>query len=230
MKTRIVAVSLLVLRSAFLRSKFLPATFGPSALEAQIVPPTMPTERTRDGSARNTDAADSAATARAEFRLARESLTKGDTNEALTRLVAAARAFPVQSSNANSLVALAGKAQGAGFAATALRMANDIGLAVPASADTSAWTGRKWPDVALLLATQHALRTPLNNRLVFRTLADSLSPRRCELRCAQRYGIREQSASPQHRFCVSQWRCPVAHEAGDAKCWWHLRNRGRHDA
>lgn len=119
------------------------------------------------------DIADSAALARAEFRLARESLTKGDTAGALAKLEAAARAFPQQPSYMNSLMALAGRARASNFAATALAMSNNIGFAVPASADTGAHSVRKLPDVLKLVSLQDALRAPVNNSQVFRTLTDS---------------------------------------------------------
>lgn len=119
------------------------------------------------------DVADSAAAARAEFRLARESLTKGDTAGALAKLEAAARAFPQQPSYMNSLMVLAGRARAMSSAATALTMSNNIGFAVPASADTSAYSVRRIPEVLKLVSLQDGLRAPVNNSQVFRTLTDS---------------------------------------------------------
>lgn len=149
----------------------------PAVLSAQAVASGSPAGKPTAGSAARAatapDASDSAAAARAEFRLARESLARGDTSGALLKLEAAARAFPQQPSYVNSLMILAGRARASGFASTALRMSNEIGMAVPASADTGAYSVRKLPDVGKLILLQDQLRAPLNNARPFHTFADS---------------------------------------------------------
>lgn len=120
-----------------------------------------------------TNGADSAAAARALFRQAREELSRSDSNSALRTLSLAAHAWPAQPAYANALLNLAARMRNPVHAKEALRVANNMGLALSSAQDRAARSLLRTPALAQLLAQQNALHTPMNNGQVFRRLNDS---------------------------------------------------------
>ncbi|MGV3708395.1 MAG: hypothetical protein ACO1Q7_06100 [Gemmatimonas sp.] len=117
-------------------------------------------------------------TARAHYRAALEALAGGDTSAALNKLDAAAKSFPPQPSYADALLHLAVRNRNVGYATTALRHANGVGMAIPSAhqlamamdADSSFRNNR---DLQQERREQQQYRNALNAGTVWRLLKDS---------------------------------------------------------
>ena len=119
------------------------------------------------------DAADSAATARTQYRAAREALMRFDTVTAIKQLSGAAHAWPLQPVYPDALLALALRAHDTERVAQALDLANRISVALPASASPLMESLPATQSLRDLRNTQNILRAGIAGSKVYRTLADS---------------------------------------------------------
>ena len=121
----------------------------------------------------NRDAADSATTARTEYRTAREALVLFATVAALNGFTIAARAWPLQPAYIKALLDLALRLPDTKRVAEALGMANRIRVALAASASTRIDSLPNANSLRALRKVQTSLRAPIVQGGVLRTLADS---------------------------------------------------------